>query len=146
MSRKGENNKISIERIYRASYETVSKGRISTKTALIREKDATQHLRSEQWLVDGVSKLCSVRNYETITFGEGAKSSKETAVPTFSQSRNNFWYSTDNYGKLCTEGAVANMLYHMNMEKEAHEFKKYPLLLRRKYFLLFSKHLCRKEL
>lgn len=145
MSCQGENSKISIERIYRATYEIVSKGKISMKTAFIREKDAIQHLRSEQWLVDGVSKLCSVRNYDTITFGEGAKSSKEATVPSCPQSRNNFWYCPDNHGKLCTEGAVANMLYHMNMEIEADEFKTISILTQTEILLALQQTLVPKR-
>jgi len=37
--------------------------------------------------------------------------------------RKNFWYSETNSDKLCTKGAVANLLYHCNMVQDAEEFR-----------------------
>ena len=118
-----ESDKFLKKRIYRAMYESVSRGKISNTTALIGDIEATRHIRSEPWILDRLAKLCSVRNYDTIEFGEGAKSSRVENVSSSSNLSTNFWYSSDNYGKLCTEGAVANMLYHMNMAQDASEFK-----------------------
>lgn len=56
--------------------------------------------------------------------GEGAKSSKEIPSEVHQACLNgNFWHSADNNAKLCTEGAVANMLFHMNLPDEAELFR-----------------------
>ena len=44
------------------------------------------------------------------------------------QYRENFWYSKENHTKLCTEGAIANMFFHLQMKEEAEEFRKLAVL------------------
>jgi hypothetical protein len=39
-------------------------------------------------------------------------------------SAKNFWYCEENATKHCVEGAVANLLFHMNLREDAEEFRK----------------------
>lgn len=129
----GHKGKIYHEKIYRAELETQHKGKISTTTAFIKEKDATRHILSEPWIVEQASSLCSTRNYREIVFGEGAKSSTGESVGGTSpfdshEYCENFWYSKENHTKLCTEGAIANMFFHLGMKEEAQEFRNLAVL------------------
>ena len=70
---------------------------------------------------------------QVITFGDGAKlkADQEDRKPpgkilkVEAESSSvciNFWSDKSNNGKLCIEGTVANLLYHMNMPNEANQF------------------------
>ena len=64
-----------------------------------------------------------------VVFGEGTKSSShEENVATDDDENVNFWHSSENHSKLCTEGAVANMLFHMKMKDGAIEFHRLSCL------------------
>jgi hypothetical protein len=70
--------------------------------------------------------LCLVCSYRKVIFGEGAKSTH--ALDSTSQvtvdSAENFWYCEENSMKICAEGAVANLLFHMHLREDAEEFRK----------------------
>jgi len=69
----------------------------------------------------------SVRNYQKVVFGEGAKTSHKMQISTGNDAQNakdNIWHNKENHSKLCTEGAVVNMLFHMNLIENALEFRR----------------------
>ena len=118
-----ENEKWIVRRVYRVVYEHTNRSQNSVTTAFVTERVALMYLRNEPWIIDHVRPLCSTRSYRQVVLGDGAKSSKD--LPNVSEScvPDNFWYSSDNHAKLCTEGAVANMLFHMNLTIEAEQFR-----------------------
>jgi hypothetical protein len=117
--------KWTIRRVYRVTYDNTNRNQNTKTTAFVTERVALTYLRNEPWITDLVRPLCSTRSYKKVFFGDGAKSSKDrhsrSALDTGVQ--DNFWHSTDNHEKFCTEGAVANMLFHMNLSDEAEEFR-----------------------
>jgi hypothetical protein len=136
----GKNWKVGKRLVYRAEVEdgAVTQKR-SIKTVFLDEAAATFALKQEPWIIDTAHHLCTVRNYKKITFGDGAKlkTDQEDRKPPgkilkieteSSYVRINFWSDKSNNGKLCVEGAVANLLYHMNMHYEANLFKKLCLM------------------
>ena len=119
--------------IYRAEVEdgAVTKTR-SVKTIFLDEVQATFPLKMEPWIIDTANHLSMVRNYRKILFGDGAKLKLDTNISSNNvnatkgmelSSLRNFWFDTDNHSKLCVEGAVANLLFHMNMIDDAAQFK-----------------------
>jgi len=123
-----DNNKTSVDRIYRVEYNDSTIGKKSTKVAFVKEKVATFYIKSEPWILEDVHSLSCVRDYRMIVFGEGAKSSRAPTVNTGNDPIANFWHSTENHSKMCTEGAVANMLYHMNLKDDAIKFRHMAIL------------------
>lgn len=120
----GENEKMITKRIYRAVYQNTDANQRTTQIAYLSEGMATKNLRSEPWIIDHVRALCTVRSYRQLNFGEGAKTSRLLSSDDLNTNVNdNFWYSKENHAKLCTEGAVANMLFHMKLPQEAEEFR-----------------------
>ena len=118
-----ENGKSTVTRVYRVVYDNTDRNQSSKKSIYVTEKVATSNLRSEPWILDHVSPLCSVRSYRQVVLGEGGKTSKSEYEATDPSVRENYWYCKDNHSKLCTEGAIANMLFHMNLRHEAEEFR-----------------------
>ena len=117
-------HQIDVIHIYHVEYDASLGIKKSNKIAF-SEKVATFHLKPEPWILDTVRQLCSVRNYHKVVFGEGAKSSHQDIPASLSGSdimKGNLWYCEKNYSKLCAEGAVANMLFHMNLREDAMEF------------------------
>jgi hypothetical protein len=118
-----ENEKWIVRRVYRVVYETANRNQNYVTTAFVTERVALMYLRSEPWVVDHVRPLCSTLSYRQVVLGEGAKSSKDLLNVSDSCVPDNFWHSQDNHAKLCIEGAIANMLFHMNLIVEAEQFR-----------------------
>ena len=119
-----KDSKIKIERTYLVEYDT-NVGQKSIKTAYVKDEVATYFLQKEPWILDNVKSLCAVRSYMKLIFGEGAKSSKDELQFGHESDgmKKNFWYSENNSEKLCAEGSVANLLFHMNLQNDAVEFR-----------------------
>jgi hypothetical protein len=119
-----DNGKVLLDQIYLAEYEVTNKGRRSITHAFLKENVAIYYLQCEPWVTDCVHSLCSVRSYRNIIFGEGAKTShanvSTSQASTSGDLIKNFWYCEENEMKICAEGAVANMLYHMNLKCGPH--------------------------
>ena len=103
----------------------------SIKTVFLDKAAATFALKQEPWIIETAKHLSMVQNNKKIIFGDGAKlkTGQEDRKPSgqilnveaeSSYVRNNFWFDKSNNGKLCVEGAVANMIYHINMPNEAN--------------------------
>jgi hypothetical protein len=102
------------------------RGRLVHQQAFVPEYAATYSLKKEPWILVNARKLCSVRNYNKVVFGEGAKTSSETTSNRSHTSAGemvNKWWSKDNFDKLCSEGSIYNMLCHMGMDDVAAEFR-----------------------
>ena len=115
--------KLFNKRIYCVVYENTDRNQSSIKSTYVTERVATLNLRNEPWNLDHVRPLCSVRSYRQVVFREGSKTSRCKSDDKDSTVHENYWYCKENHGKLCTEGAVSNMLFHMNMKDEAEEFR-----------------------
>jgi len=115
--------KLFNDKIYCVVYENTDRNQSSIKSTYVTEKLATLNLRNEPWILDHVRPLCSVRSYRQVVLGEGSKTSRSQSVDENSTTvHENYWYCIENHGKLCTEGAVGNMFFHMNTKDEAEEF------------------------
>jgi hypothetical protein len=115
-TRQGE---ITIDRIFKVEYD-------SGRHEFVTEAIATFYLKKEPWILEPVYHLGSVRNYRKVVFGEGAKTSQaheSQPQETTATGRPNEWFCTDNHSKLCSEGSVCNLLYHMNLSDHANIFR-----------------------
>ncbi len=91
----------------------------------MKESIATYYLQREPWTIAFVRPLCLVHSYRKVIFGEGAKSLhalESTSQVTVNSAE--FWYCEENTTKHCAEGAVANLLFHMNLQEDADEFRR----------------------
>jgi hypothetical protein len=115
-----------MDQIYLAEHDVSNNDRRSVSHAYVKESIATYYLRHEPWTIAFVRPLCLVHSYRKVIFGEGAKSlhALESTSQVTVNSAKNFWYCEENSTKLHAEGAVANLLFHMNLQEDAEEFHK----------------------
>jgi hypothetical protein len=118
-------NKNVSSRIYSVAYEVTIHDKTALHQAFVNEYDATHYIQKEPWIMDRSKKLCCVCNYNTVVFGEGAKTSRELTSVTANDGcarKKNIWWSNTNKCKLCTEGSIFNMFCHMTMKDSAETF------------------------
>lgn len=113
-----------MRRVYHVTYNNTNRNQNTKTSAFVTERVALMYLRNEPWIADLVRPLCSTQSYKQVFFGEGAKSPKDLLrCASESGVQDIFWHSADNHAKIYTEGAVANMLFHMNLSVEAEQFR-----------------------
>ncbi len=97
------------------------------QTCIATEQVATYFLKKEQSIIEKVRSLLSVRNFQRVVFGEGAKTSatnnRSSSMAISRSELENFWFCLTNDSKLCAEGACANLLFFMGLKDDAIEFR-----------------------
>jgi hypothetical protein len=120
-----DETKITIDRIFKVEYDKGSSGSRCVSQEFVTEAAAMFYLKKEPWILEPVYHLCSICNYRKVVFGEGAKTSKAQETQhqdTATIGRTNVWFCLTNDSKVCMEGSMRTMLYHMNLVEEANVF------------------------
>ena len=127
-------NSVTKEHIFRATLVSLSRG-VENKQAQIVYLNGSaikEIISHEPWVDNLLYTTVSICSFRTVFLGEGAKqkntSRKNNSIsqspPDQSTSdKPNLWFCSDNPMKLCTEGSLCNLLFHMGQIDDANEFK-----------------------